>query len=599
MKGTVVATWMDTNRQLFGDAIIDKAMEHAGWSKDKVFSPLENVDDGKVKVLIGFIAKSVNMDIKQLWRKIGEDNLLTFSRVYPAFFKHDNVYSFLKSMFDVHVVMTKKFTGAKPPLLNIKPITSNQAIFTYNSARGMFDYFLGMLDGVCKYFNERVHIEEISRTDTSLELKLTFEDKIYYSKKYPVNKILSFGIIKSFGAKVGISTFLVSLLTTSIVMGSGNLLQAVLVSSVSSITAFIISSIMLAPTKRIKEELERLVENQYNIDGEIDTNDFFEEIYNLIKDYKKVIQADFVGFKGIIDEMNTFISKIDTISNSMGNTSVEISGVVEQVAVSAVAQAENTDKAVNALGTNIDELRNIVEVENNHKQQLEDTIEKINNSYEQVEHASSNISVTLDQFNTVRENGVKLENKAKDITNIVSIVSGISEQTNLLALNASIEAARAGEHGRGFAVVADSIRSLSEQSKGAVEEINANLIQFSEEIKSLVEQIGSQYKLLAEETSSLVDVRNISFEANESIQKVAVSVIATMDKLNRQADSITSVYNNIEYLSVIATENSACSEEGSASVSVFSSEIKKLLESVSHFKDITVMFKEDLEKYKI
>lgn len=599
MKGTVVATWMETNRKLFGNAIVDKAMEYSGWDKDKMFSPLENVDDGKVKILIEYIAKNVNMDVKELWRKIGQDNIVTFSKDYPAFFKHDNVYSFLKSMFDVHVVMTKKFSGAKPPLLNIEPISSNEAIFSYNSSRGMFDYFLGMLDGVCNHFNEKIQIEELSRTETTLELKLTFSKKIYHSKKYRLNKLLSLGVLKSFAGKVGIGTFLVSTLVAVLLLGFDNSLKALLMGGVSGVTSFLVSYLMLSPVNRIKEELERITENKYNVDGEIDTNDFFEEIYDLIKEHKKVIQADFVGFKGITDEMNTFISKIDAISSSLGHTSVEISGVVEQVAVSAVTQAENTDKAVNALGTNIEDLRSIVEIENNHKLQLEDTIGKINSSYKQVENASKNISVSLEQFNDVRENGVNLQSKAKDITNIVSIVSGISEQTNLLALNASIEAARAGEHGRGFAVVAESIRTLSEQSKGAVKEINANLVEFSDEIKSLVEQIGAQYKLLAEETKSLIEVKNTSFEANESMQKVAVSMIDTMDKLNSQAESIMNIYSTIEALAEIATENSASSEEGSASVSIFSSEIKKLLESVSNFKDITVVFKEDLEKYKI
>lgn len=599
MKGTVVATWMDTNRKLFGNEVVDKAMAYSGWTKDKVFSPLENVDDGKVKILIESIAKSVNMDVKQLWRKIGQDNIVTFSQVYPAFFKHDNIYSFLKSMFDVHVVMTKKFAGAKPPLLTIEPISSHEAIFTYDSSRGMFDYFLGMLDGACNQFDEKIHIEELSRNTTTLQLKLTFEEKIYHKKKYRLNKWLSFGFIKSFSGKVGISTFFVSTLVAVLLMGFDHVLQALIISGISAITSFSVSHIMLSPVHIIKEELQRIIENKYNVDGKITTNDFFEELYDLIKQHKKVIQADFVGFKGIIDEMNTFISKIDVISGALGNTSVEISGVVEQVAISAVAQAENTDTAVNALGISVDDLKNIVEIESDHKVQLEETIGKINCSYKQVEDVSKNISVSLNQFNDVRQNGEKLQNKAKDITNIVSIVSGISEQTNLLALNASIEAARAGEHGRGFAVVAESIRTLSEQSKGAVKEINSNLVEFSGEIKSLVEQIGHQYQLLAQETNSLVDVKNVSFEANESIQKVASSMLDTMDKLNKQAESIKNIYNNIGALAVIATENSACSEEGSASVSVFSSEVKKLIESVSNFREITMEFKKDLEKYSI
>ena len=140
-----------------------------------------------------------------------------------------------------------------------------------------------------------------------------------------------------------------------------------------------------------------------------------------------------------------------------------------------LCRLQNTDVVAQSLNGNIEALRSIVENENSNKLELEDAMNKINNSYENVDSASKNILTSLEKFNEVKIKGTNLEDKAKDITNIVSIVSGISEQTNLLALNASIEAARAGEQGRGFAVVAESIRNLAEQSKDAVIEINSNL----------------------------------------------------------------------------------------------------------------------------
>lgn len=599
MKGTVVATWMRTNRNMFGDSTVNEAMNYVGWGSEKIFSPIENVDDNEVKKIMAYIANKENMNIGVLWRKIGQDNIKSFSKDYPAFFEHENAYSFLKSMFDVHVVMTKKFVGAKPPLLSLEPISEREALFSYNSSRGMFDYFLGMLEGACKHFNEKVYIEEISRSNSELKLKLTFDKNIYYSKKYFFNNLLSLGFINNFAVKVGVFSFFISTLVLLPMLGLDNIFKSILGSIISGISSFVGVSIMMSPINEIKEELGRIINSQYNVDGKIITNDFFEDIYDMLKKYKKVVQADFVGFKGVTDEMNTFVDNINKISDSMGHTTSEIGGVVEQVAEGAVMQAQNTESVVEALKENIKALGNIVENENKNKLELEDAIGKINNSYENVDNASKNILSSLEKFNEVKVKGTDLENKAKDITNIVSIVSGISEQTNLLALNASIEAARAGEQGKGFAVVADSIRTLAEQSKEAVKEINFNLKQFVDEIKSLVEKIESQYNLLAKETDSLGVVRNISFEANQSVQSVAVSMIETISRLNTEASAISKVYDSIESLGAIAEENSASSEEVSANVTSYTNEIKKLIDNIYDFKGITEAFKKDLEKYKI
>lgn len=599
MKGTVVSTWMKTNRKLFDDNVVNEAMDSVGFGRDKIFSPIENVDDDKVRACIKYIADKNNMKANELWRKIGQDNVITFSKDYPGFFKHDNVYSFLKSMFDVHVVMTKRFKGAKPPLLKIEPISKREAIFSYNSNRGMFDYFLGMLDGACKHFNEKVKIEEINKTSTSLDLKLIFDKDIYFKKSFKVNKILSFGIFNSLSAKTSIIAFIFSLIPNLLLLSESGIIKPIISSVIVAVFTFVFTKLLISPISSIKDEINNLLNHKYDIDSEIVTNDEFEDIYKLLGKYKESIQTDFVGFKGIVDEMNTFTKNINKISSSMENTSNEISGVVEQVATGAITQAENTDEAVESLNENINSLKGIVKKENGNKVQLEEAMGQINNSYTHVNKSSENIQTTLNKFNEVKNKGVDLENKASDITKIVQIVSAIAEQTNLLALNASIEAARAGEQGKGFAVVADSIRSLAEQSKEAVSEINTNLELFRHEINNLVKQIEDQYDILESETDNLGNVRDISFEANESVKEVASAMIHTINSLNTEASSISSVYSSIESLAAIAEENSASSEEVSANVTSYTNDIKDLIERISHFEDITKEFKKDLDKYKI
>jgi methyl-accepting chemotaxis protein len=599
MKGTVVATWLRTCRKLYGDNVVDKAMQTSGWNSGKIFSPAENVDDQKITTVIAQIAKSQNVDVKKLWRSIGSYNIKSFAEDFPAFFEHENVYSFLKSMYDVHVVMVKRLPGAVPPLVGIEPVSNKEAIFSYQSKRAMFDYFLGMLDGSCERFNEKVGIDEVERTSNSLKLKLTFEKDIFYKKRYGFSKILSLGFIRNFGVKVSIFTFILSVLGFIPLMGLDNIPKALVGALIPAAASFLASSALIRPRHLLEDSLRKLNSSNFIEDIQVVTGDFFEDLFMAVTEHKKTVRADFVGFKGITDEMNTFADKINIITESMNTTSIEITDVVEQVANSSVDQAQNTERAVSILNDNIQALRGIVKNENLNKDELEKAMYKINNSYKNVENTSKNILGSLVKFQEVKDNGVKLESKAKDITNIVSIVSGISEQTNLLALNASIEAARAGEAGRGFSVVAEEVRKLAEQSNDAVHEINSNLAEFVEEIKVLVNKIEAQYDVLEGETSNLQKVRDISYEATTSIQSVSESTIKTIEELNKETDSIASIYDTLESLAAIAEENSASSEEVSASVANYTNEISKLIDNIHEFKKITHAFKSDLGKYKI
>lgn len=604
MKGTVVSTWIKTCRKQYSENIINEALESLGWKANQTFSPLEDVEDTRVFKLFSTIASKVNVSEDKLWKSIGKDNIRTFQQDYPGFFHHDNLYHFLKSMDDVHSVVMKRIKGAKPPKLQFKAISRREVIFTYNSHRGMFDYFMGLVEGAAEYFNEQIEIKQLEKNENLLKLKLTFQEDMQYKKSYIMNKILSFGFIKDVHLKISILTAILSGLFLQLVLvffnvRESHVLTTVSIIAISLFAVYLSSKILYRPYKEIIKEVKNFSNKDYTVLTRIETKDQFEEIFNEINTYKTNIRRDFVGFKGLVDEMNTFTNSISKFAEKMGNTSDEISDVVEQLATAAVSQAEETEHSIYTLNDNVDQINNIAGEEQNNKSELEGSVDQIDNSFKEVESTATEINMLLDRFKQVQDNGLRLKTKAEQITEIVSIVSAISGQTNLLALNASIEAARAGEAGKGFAVVADEVRNLSEETNDAVEKIKNNLSEFVSEIEKLVEDVASQYNVLVKENSSLGQAVEASSVANVNINTVADKMIDTSKRLENEANSMSKVFQNIESLAAIAEENSASAEEVSANVTDYTVHIKGITDSISTFKEMTLDFKDEISQYRI
>jgi methyl-accepting chemotaxis protein len=84
-----------------------------------------------------------------------------------------------------------------------------------------------------------------------------------------------------------------------------------------------------------------------------------------------------------------------------------------------------------------------------------------------------------------------LAGEAEKVGEIAAMIQDVAGKTNLLALNATIEAARAGEAGRGFAVVAQEVKSLANQTHGAIGSVTETVTTIKDQMDSAARMVGS------------------------------------------------------------------------------------------------------------
>ena len=607
MKGTIVNTWLDSLETIFDKKTLSDTLETLQWDRDQIISPLDDIEDEKIFKVFEHLSQKTGKSSEDIWKQVGRQNISTFHKWFPSYFQRYSLKGFLTMMDDVHSQLTKIVKGSNPPRLVARELSDKEVEIHYRSKRNLGSYFLGLLEGSASFFKENLEYHVLdSGVDNDgkhfLRVHLIFEKSPDQTIDRGTSRAFGLGFIRDLPLKISLFPTVLVLISTLILqnrMGDFHWGHSLLITGVVLVAGYLSAYVITEPTKLFKKELDKMKDLDFGSKTHLKTNDLVEEINRDLIEVKGRLQKDFLFLKGGTDDMNNFVERFSDIAGNMKELSTSIDGIVNDVAESASSQAEETEHAVGILDTNISTVNNIVKDETQMKNELEDAVKSLKLSFEEIQQVNRRINGVKNNFAHVNREGKELASEAREIMNISSTVEGIADQTNLLALNAAIEAASAGEHGRGFTVVAEEVRSLAENSKEAVGEINTKLDSFISKISAFVERIETQFENLeaSNQTLERVTVDNESY--TEKISGVSQSIVSLVSQLSEETEKLTGVVENIHSLAAIAEENSAASQEMSSGVTQYAEKVKDLSSNIEMLQKLTGNFREELKKYRI
>jgi methyl-accepting chemotaxis protein len=284
-----------------------------------------------------------------------------------------------------------------------------------------------------------------------------------------------------------------------------------------------------------------------------------------------------------IEKVQGIVTNVKDVSNNTFSESEKLQEVVEKLTVNSQKNDEKIS-SINMLASKIGErLDNIEEASVTVSEDLASTSKVLNDFVSQLSSVVSDIENGNMRQQDLAIKVNSLIEQAKNIKDVLAIISDIADQTNLLALNAAIEAARAGEHGRGFAVVADEVRKLAERTQKSLSEIGAtvNLItQNVDDISSETNETSQSMQDISKAAQSLI---SYSEDTQSNLQVTTQKAHNVMHESTYIATRTKELIDNMNEVIVISEENAKYRGNVESVSKLLKDDSKKLDSELSKF----------------
>lgn len=328
-------------------------------------------------------------------------------------------------------------------------------------------------------------------------------------------------------------------------------------------------------------------------------NDEIGEIIGHVEELKDSLKNVISNIQDSSATLSESAHSLDMVAAQTSSVTEGIGGAVNEIAVGATTQANETDNAARDVEKMGEMIQHMVESAAQLNQNAANMEKAGQEATEIIGELNESNNKTIDAVERIGKQTKTTNDSAQQIKQAVSLISSIAEETNLLSLNASIEAARAGEQGRGFAVVASQIQKLAEQSNSSAQQIEEIIAELLEDSEKTVKIMGDVTNIVAEQQEKL-DATKSKFEEVRSEINTSLNGITQIqnktDALDKARVKIVEVITN---LSAISEENAASAQETTASTEELNASVAELAKSAEMLKTMAASLEDDVKIFKI
>ena len=249
--------------------------------------------------------------------------------------------------------------------------------------------------------------------------------------------------------------------------------------------------------------------------------------------------------------MEELVAGFDSESREMIQALAASATEFQQTAENVASIAEETDRQATAVAAASEEASANVQTVSAASEEMRSSIEEI---ARQVSGAADVADKAADTASVAEGKIKKLETAAKQIGDVIQIITEIAEQTNLLALNATIESARAGEAGKGFAVVANEVKALAAQTTKATDDIRA-------QIEQMQNETGDSVRSIAEIAQIVKQVNEYTATISAAIEQQTSATQEISSNVSQASAATDEVATNIQGVSTASGETGAAAQQ--------------------------------------